>query len=741
MTISRMPALLTRTRRSLQAAAAAGLVLLAGCTEARLQAVPPTPPVPVDDLLSIEGEFCTAPPDAVTFPVKILFLLDQSASLQCTDSENRRFGALRTVVDELLPLPNVSLGFVGFSSWSRQQTFTRNRDDIAPFLDPAGGLGPATDYQGALATASRMLEQDMVAAGPAERARTRYVVVFMSDGSAEPRCRAGCEDDFRACANNNDDDGDGLTDAADPDCADIDDRSLRPDSLYGVCNTRQEIPDGVYVDMQGVCPAYNQPDQIRQRIADVLALRDAYSVGDIQLNTVLLFSPQDVVEGVCPGAGAQFGYDEDQARAGLLGMAQAGGGTFRDVNLEQEDDTFLTFDFTSLERPYILTGLSAENVHARRTGGERQIDRDGDGLVDTLELELGTDPLRADSDRAADGSNAADGYSDLFEHVFSTSGFDAKSADRPAIVCGATDDRDGDGLRDCEEAFLKSSPVLADTDGDLILDRVELAVGTDPLVPDSLRDLDFDGRTNLEEVRAGTDPRVPDDEAFRRERVRYRLDELGERYIPDPDTGEPSRRSCYAYEANDVRLVVTPFVEQRGLNRVLVRTIEQPLGGNAAEAVHKVACVEVFYQGETRKDPPSGRVRLTDDAFAEARAGVLRELEPIASCVQPDPEQSATRGEVVAAAESCTPRRVQLAQTLYERDELVALLNKYLRGNLEVRLPERASDVFVPLASFDADQHCSRAWEVSVVRAYLALLAERCAPCLEKQRAEAEATP
>ena len=57
-------------------------------------------------------------------------------------------------------------------------------------VDPAGGLGPATDYQGSLASALRIIEQDIVATDPVVRPRSRYVLVFVSDGVAEPRLRS-----------------------------------------------------------------------------------------------------------------------------------------------------------------------------------------------------------------------------------------------------------------------------------------------------------------------------------------------------------------------------------------------------------------------------------------------------------------------------------------------------------------------------------------------------------------------
>ncbi len=363
----------TCTRRRMAARLAlcaliAAATVISGCTEARLEKHAPKAEKNVDNRLRIKGRYCTERSGQVSFPVKVLYIVDQSASLQCTDSGQKRFAALRNSVDSLRRHPNTEFAFIGFSSWSRHVDFTRNRDDVADFLDPNQGLGPATDYQGALATAIRILETDMLKVGPAERARTRYQVVFVSDGVPEPRCHAGCEDDRGRCSDGDDNDGDGKIDGADPDCANIDDNSAHPDNLYGVCNTDQDIPDDVYVDMNGICPAYNQPPQIRRRIEEMLSLADTYSVGGVSLNTVLLFSPQSVVNQVCPDASAQFGYDKNQAEALLREMARQGNGTFRDVNLDSEDDDFLNFDITSLKASQTLTSMMATNVNERRHG-------------------------------------------------------------------------------------------------------------------------------------------------------------------------------------------------------------------------------------------------------------------------------------------------------------------------------------------------------------------------------------
>ena len=57
----------------------AGLLLTA-CTDARLQPLIDDGVLYVDDKLAIEGQFCTSSADEVAFPVKLVIVIDQSAS-------------------------------------------------------------------------------------------------------------------------------------------------------------------------------------------------------------------------------------------------------------------------------------------------------------------------------------------------------------------------------------------------------------------------------------------------------------------------------------------------------------------------------------------------------------------------------------------------------------------------------------------------------------------------------------
>jgi uncharacterized membrane protein/type II secretory pathway pseudopilin PulG len=106
------------------------------------------------------------------------------------------------------------------------------------------------------------------------------------------------------------------------------------------------------------------------------------------------------------------------------------------------------------------TQTAAANQTAAAAIGEE--DTDGDGLTDTQEVELGTDPENPDSD--------------------------------------------GDGLLDGDEVQRGSDPTNPDTDGDGIPDGDEVQRGTDPSNPDT----DEDGVSDGEEIQRGTDPRNPD---------------------------------------------------------------------------------------------------------------------------------------------------------------------------------------------------------------------------------------
>ena len=695
---------------------------LSGCTDVGLQLDDPPPIQRFDNLLRVRGEFCTQPDTQIEFPVRVLFVVDQSASLQCTDSRNRRQGALRSLVDDLLRSPVTRVGVVGFSSWARELDFTRDRSQIMRNLNP-GELGVATDYQGALAAAVRVLEREMVEQGPADRARTRYVMVYVSDGVPEPRCNAGCEDDRTACMDGLDNDGDGRTDGSDPDCMGLDDATMRPDILYGICNTRQSIPDGEYVDFRGLCPAYNQPEQLLQRVSDIMSLRDVYATGPVNINTVLLFSPQEVVEMTCPGAAEAFGYDRMQAMAVLRSIARAGRGVFRDVNLATAEDGFLQFDFQALEAEQWLASIVAYNTNARPAEQGYAVDTDRDGLPDDLEFEIGTDLTSRDSDH-----DGPDGYGDLIEYRLRNAGFDPVDNTAPASPCTANRDEDGDGILTCEENFLGTNPRHPDSDGDGMNDWLELASGTDPARHDSLEDSDFDGILNGAELLGGSNPRRTDAPRYRDERVQYRVSETGRREVLRWGTDELEERECYEFDIRDLQLVTPVGAANQGINRIMVYAHEQPASLAGARSETHVACFEAAFLGDTHKDPESGLIDARGPAWTELLVNLQAGIDSLLSCPWFDPE-AFTRGAIVNRIDECLPEDIQLGRFQYPESDIIDLVRTYVATNTAVNIRNPAPELFVSITDFDPEAHCHRPWEFERLTRLFGQIVELCGQC------------
>jgi len=140
-------------------------------------------------------------------------------------------------------------------------------------------------------------------------------------------------------------------------------------------------------------------------------------------------------------------------------------------------------------------------------------DTDGDGIPDGWEVLLGTDPLDRDTDGAGScdaqelehGTNPLNPADDAYALDLDCDGL-TDPQERAAGTDPAKWDTDGDGLTDPEELGLGTDPTRADSDGDNLTDGEELGIGTDPLRPDT----DADDLTDGSEVRNYSDPLVKD---------------------------------------------------------------------------------------------------------------------------------------------------------------------------------------------------------------------------------------
>ncbi|MFT7405608.1 amidase family protein [Zhongshania sp.] len=111
-------------------------------------------------------------------------------------------------------------------------------------------------------------------------------------------------------------------------------------------------------------------------------------------------------------------------------------------------------------------------------GNACDLDDDNDGVLDSDEAEIGSNPLLVDSDEdgVADGDDA-----------FPTDNSETEDTDRDGIGNNADADDDGDGLSDTDEQSLGTDPKRADSDSDGVSDS------QDAFPKDSSETADTDG--------------------------------------------------------------------------------------------------------------------------------------------------------------------------------------------------------------------------------------------------------
>lgn len=583
------------------------LLLAAGCPAITLAPIPPPDEGRADNKLAVEGEFCTTDPDDLSFPVKILFLLDTSTSMEATDPGGTRAAAMVEVVQAQRAIEGVEVGLITFGQGAVIQT--EACDDYATREGCRQGFRPAdtfddlalaqlgeaalqaagtTDFVVALDSAISMLATDMSNGDPEELQNARYVVIFLSDGIPDADSRTGPE---RAC-----------DDAAE-------------------WATTGDAPD-----VDRVVPSIE--DLLRQ----MGQLADRYEVRELVLHGVFAAAPETATEVKACGSTL------------MRAMSQERGGTFRDFS-SGEPINFLFVDFTSYKRVFSLKSFTATNANSRPFSAALEldpfvaaddptldgaiVDSDADGLQDELEDRVGTSAASADTDD--------DGFSDKLEYDLRSSGFDPlDGTDADCLAELDKIDRDGDGLRDCEERFFGTNPLVYDSDNDGFGDGLEFLHGTNPSLDDLVMDVDFDGAQNAGEVRFHSRPDRADVAALSEHAYRYQVKEQG----------FDGSRLCYSFRVENVALTSTRGADARegeagdglagaglavGENRVLLEVTESPFDAPGERGVARLACARArFSAAERLKDPANGIVTLPRDAFVDAR-----EFDPSVHCVDP----------------------------------------------------------------------------------------------------------
>jgi von Willebrand factor type A domain/Bacterial TSP3 repeat len=589
----------------------------------------------LDDTLTISGRVCTARPDPSGFPVKVVLVVDQSGSMCISDppgsqesvgfcemygtvppgvTQPARVRALNRLLDQFQTQPNVQVALVPFETnvppervWPQIQNsmssrFGRPADVRTNVNTLQSELGKGTDYQGALAYAYGLIATDInqvKTTNPALLPRTRYVVVFLTDGVPFPKCAAN----------------DNLTQYAD----DLNPQYTWADSFGAgdFCNLIDpDSPDAITGFVAGT--DRNQNYQLFSYVDQLLELKNQYNVGDLRLHTVLLFNEQAVRNcgPICQDIYGQYvrwpgpvpfpdgpRAAKSIARWTLQQLAQRGNGVYQEFNdfagIAQLNLGAL--DYSSLASKNVMKSLYIQSLTSEPGLKNRELDTDGDGLIDTLDNDFTnqTNPFFADSD--------GDGFSDDFEVQNKTDGFrsslkDSRGCDENYNKMCTVRDTDGDGLSQWAEDYLKTSTTLVDFDTDSIPDGFEVKYGLDPLKRNEAGlDTDGDGVSDVDEFKAGSNP------------VRRDLEYQAKHSIQYDVKAEPQANGsiCYDFTATNLQLVTPPNQagQRQGFNLHKVWFAEAPESGVASDyGVWKTACVWSQFA------PPALRVPAGQDA-------------------------------------------------------------------------------------------------------------------------------
>lgn len=261
------------------------------------------------------------------------------------------------------------------------------------------------------------------------------------------------------------------------------------------------ITDGEATDENGLTPPglndsiLNSVDLIRSTVSGLSSFE---SVRSVTVSTAFYFDQNLLEQSPIP--------PEYQRAKDLLGqIASRGGGTAKEFKEGPINyDSFLSLK-TNIKYKLAFYFLGLNGFIWNELTKKFELDTDEDFLSDAREKQLGSNPLKKDSDN--------DGLSDYIQllltgEVCNEGCYDKNSTFRGCERFKKTNvfvDTDKDGLNDCEESALGSSITNPDTNNNLIPDNIEIKVGKYPTSNWNLwDDDDNDGVLNQYEIRNQT---------------------------------------------------------------------------------------------------------------------------------------------------------------------------------------------------------------------------------------------
>ena len=271
------------------------------------------------------------------------------------------------------------------------------------------------------------------------------------------------------------------------------------------------------VDTDGLTVQYSDQDE-----DTILDLHEGYVDPESPLYESDTGSPSESVD--TDGDGTFDYLDTDSDNDTIPDSVEAGDADW--VTLPWDSDMDGTPDYRDTDADGNCIGDAQEgesDMDADGLGAFADLDDDGDGILDWIEIGEGCALVDSDGDGTPDYldiDSDGDGVGDVFEAGTSAWEEQPDDADGDGIPNYLDDDSDGDGLTDAVEGQVggPGQPPV-DTDGDGLADfldddsdgdglsdaRESFELGTDPYDPDT----DGDGYSDGAETAAGTDPNDP----------------------------------------------------------------------------------------------------------------------------------------------------------------------------------------------------------------------------------------
>lgn len=426
----RNQAMTTISTRALAAAA-----LLAGCTNTGLHRDLGPPAPPPKDTINVEGTFCTEDPETLKFPVKVWFIIDDSGSMGNADPNQNRYTAATQLAADLEdvtePDPTKRSMYFGASRFADNGAsgitvprFTSVAADFTAQINAVANAGNGgTPYTAALSHAFGELSAD-VNEDPTLARRTRYVVIFLSDGVP-----------------NGPGDPEGIIPGVE-NLMSLRDRAgdVTVNTVYlgggGGDNAQAILMEMANVG-QGLYKSFPNGDALDYSDFDFSSIRRNYNQRFFMLSNINSLASID----------GQFA-DSDQD--GIADYREEQIGTdpgLRDTDSDGCGDLFETRD---AGWDPLIPGT--QNNECVCTTDERVDDTDGDGLTDCEEKWIGSSSIIADADRNEDDTVIGDLVWDGWDHKYLND----------VLFPNDGMDFDADGVQDLAELRTHTDPHGAD---------------------------------------------------------------------------------------------------------------------------------------------------------------------------------------------------------------------------------------------------------------------------------------